>query len=194
MLFRSKNDIIHKEFKDLWIDLWGKNISNKYKQEEKVAYEKYLVLKNGIVTNDEEYNLYTLLNSSTTNWKEQEWGFPKGRRNFQEKDNITAMREFEEETGIHAHSIKMIYNILPFEEIFTGSNLKSYKHKYFLAQCMNNYKNPVSLDNYEKSEVSKIEWMSYVDCMNSIRNYNLEKKIILMKVYNTLNYCKLMFS
>jgi hypothetical protein len=32
-------------------------------------------------------------------WKEQEWGFPKGRRDNQENDFICGLREFTEETG-----------------------------------------------------------------------------------------------
>ena len=42
-----------------------------------------------------------------------------------------------------------------FEEIFTGSNFKSYKHKYFIAHTKCN-----DLTNYQKSEVSKIKWMT----------------------------------
>ena len=29
--------------------------------------------------------------------------------------------------------------------------------------------------NYDKSEVSKIEWKTYEECLESIRNYNLKK-------------------
>lgn len=32
-------------------------------------------------------------------WKEQEWGFPKGRRDNQENDFLCGLREFTEETG-----------------------------------------------------------------------------------------------
>jgi 8-oxo-dGTP pyrophosphatase MutT (NUDIX family) len=34
-------------------------------------------------------------------WKEQEWGFPKGRRDSQESDFICGLREFTEETGYY---------------------------------------------------------------------------------------------
>ena len=39
------------------------------------------------------------------------------------------IREFEEETGYEREDIELIHNLIPFDEIFTGSNLKSYKHK-----------------------------------------------------------------
>jgi hypothetical protein len=63
-------------------------------------------------------------------WDEPEWGFPKGRRNNQEKDYETAVREFSEETGVISRYLRNIQNIYPFEENIMGSNYKSYKHKY----------------------------------------------------------------
>ena len=45
---------------------------------------------------------------------------------------------------------------MPLEEIFMGSNLKSYIHKYYLANI--NSKTYVNLNNYQKTEVSSIKW------------------------------------
>ena len=42
-------------------------------------------------------------------------------------------REWEEETGISKHDLMIIKNILPYNEVFIGSNYKSYLHRYFLA-------------------------------------------------------------
>ena len=36
--------------------------------------------------------------------------------------------------------LKIIQNILPLEEIYTGSNYKSYKHKYYIAYMANDIK------------------------------------------------------
>ena len=69
--------------------------------------------------------LFRSVGNSKTQWKETEWEFPKGRRNYQEKDLDCALREFEEETGILRNNISVIENILPFEEIFIGTNHKS---------------------------------------------------------------------
>ena len=44
-------------------------------------------------------------------------GFPKGRRNYQERDMICGLREFEEETGYDKNDLINITNILPLEEI-----------------------------------------------------------------------------
>ena len=54
--------------------------------------------------------------------------------NYNEKDLTCAIREFEEETGYKNADFNIVYNILPYEEIFTGSNFKSYKHKYFICK------------------------------------------------------------
>tara|TARA_Y100000816_G_C25753263_1_gene396008 strand:+ start:12 stop:416 length:405 start_codon:yes stop_codon:yes gene_type:complete len=113
-----------------------------------------------------------------------QWGFPKGRRNFQEKDFDCAIREFTEETGYPRKSIHNVKNIYPFEEIFTGSNYKSYKHKYYLAYM--NSEETLCTNKFQKSEVDKMEWKNYDDCMSVIRFYNLEKKRVLTNIYNTL--------
>ena len=122
-------------------------------------------------------------------WAEPEWGFPKGRRNFQEKDYECALREMMEETGYAAHHVKNIKNILPFDEIFLGSNYKSYKHRYYLMYM--NYHDSLATDNFEKSEVSRMEWKTYEECMKSIRGYNLEKKRLITNIEMTLSKYRL---
>jgi ADP-ribose pyrophosphatase YjhB (NUDIX family) len=117
-------------------------------------------------------------------WTEPEWGFPKGRRNYQEKDYDCALREMTEETGYPLHLVKNIKNILPFDEIFLGSNYKSYKHKYYLMYM--NYDDSLSMDHYDKSEVSLMQWKSYNECMKCIRPYNLEKKRLITSIEHTL--------
>ena len=42
------------------------------------------------------------------------------------------------------------------------------------------------LDNFQKSEVSKIEWKNYNECIKQIRPYNLEKMDTLKRVDNIL--------
>ena len=73
--------------------------------------------------------------------------------------------------------------MLPFEEIFIGSNYKSYKHKFYLAHMNTNH---IDLNNYQKTEVSKIEWKNINECLKSIRLNNLEKKQLILNINNTL--------
>ena len=136
----------------------------------------------------QSYSLESLINESESKWDEPERGFPKGRKNFQEKELTCALREFNEETGVPKSYIKVAINIMPYNEIFTGSNLKSYKHSYFLGFMSEN----LPLDNnYQKTEVSDVKWLNFDDCMNKIRDYNCEKKEILTKINNVIKKYRL---
>ena len=185
----AEKELINKSsFDELWNYLWGEQMGIQYRGEEKVSREKFETLKCGIESNKIEYNLEKIITNSSVEWDETEWGFPKGRRNYQEKDLICALREFEEETGYLRSNVILIQNIVPYEEIFTGSNMKSYKHKYFLG-CMES--NILTTNEFQQSEVSEIKWMSYEECMAKIRPYNLEKKNILAKINTVLQHYKL---
>jgi len=179
-------------FDSLWKRIWGNfNISNQYKSEENISREKYNSLYNGILFKNDFYKLQDLIEESNNynNRTEAEWGFPKGRRNYQESDYECALREFSEETGYNAKVIKNIKNILPFEETFTGSNYKSYKHKYYLTFM--ELDNTLRTCNFEPTEVSKMEWKSYDECIQCIRHYNLEKKRVLTNINETLKTFRL---
>ena len=158
--------------------------ATKNKKIEESIIKKWNTLRNGFTLDSQQINLDLLLKNSNTSWHESEWGFPKGRRNYQEKDLDCALREFEEETGISKENINLIENVLPIEEVFIGSNLKSYKHKYYIAYVENDV--DIDLNNYQKSEVSKIEWKTYFESLQCIRNYNLEKKQIIENLYKSL--------
>ena len=183
----EKEKIKHSNFEELWNYLWGNQVGIQYRGEEKTSREKYELLKNGISSKN-EYNLETLLANCEYNWIDTEWGFPKGRRNYQEKDLNCALREFEEETGYVRSNIQLIQNISPYEEIFTGSNMKSYKHKYFLG-FMNNNNKPQTI--YQTYEISKIEWVSINTASEYLRDYNIEKKNILVELNKLLKTNKL---
>ena len=178
----EKEKIRNSSFDELWNYLWGENVGIQYRGEEKTSREKYESLIIGIETK-ESYNLELLINNSEMAWIEPEWGFPKGRRNFQEKDLNCALREFEEETGYLKSNVKLVQNIIPYEEIFTGSNMKSYKHKYFLGFIDPSIK---TTNTFQETEVSEVKWLNYTECIEKIRPYNLEKINILNKVNKVL--------
>ena len=183
MTIQEKANLLTKNFSVLWKELWGDYYGVQYKSEEKSASEKFYQVKEGIHLFDENFfNLEQLIQNSNTSWTEPEWGFPKGRRNYNENDLTSALREFGEETGVSKHKIHVIKNVIPFEEIFTGSNFKSYKHKYFIAHTNSN-----ELTNYQKSEVSKIKWMSLEEASKAIRPYNLERIDLLKDIDKVLH-------
>ena len=188
MSIQEKERILTDSFDQLWKKMWGETSNIQYKNEEISSSKKLDIIRNGIMVNDELITLKDIVNKSTTHWKETEWEFPKGRRNNKEKDLDCALREFEEETGISKNKITMVENILPFEEIFIGTNHKSYKHKYFLA-----YATEINeeLDNFQVTEVSKIEWKSFENCVEIIRPYNLEKKKLITNINKVLQEYRL---
>ena len=205
MTVREKNRLLNHSFDELWRGLWGGHddpypgasedppaaVSPQYKIEELNSREKFHQLSTiqsatgfSLLNDLVHESIGDLTDLCNCEWEEPEWGFPKGRRNYQETDYECAVREMTEETGYPAHALKNIHNILPFEEIFLGSNYKSYKHKYYLMYM--NYEDTLSMENYEKSEVSCMEWKTYEECMASIRFYNLEKKRIITNIEKTL--------
>ena len=45
----------------------------------------------------------------------------------------------------------------------------------------------IQKNEYQTSEVKNMKWLSYNECMDIIRPYNVEKKNIITSVNNTLN-------
>jgi 8-oxo-dGTP pyrophosphatase MutT (NUDIX family) len=168
------DNIKTKKYKELWDKLWNK-VNEKYEQKNE---DKYNYIKE---------HKRELLNNNC--WTEPEWGFPKGRRNFKEKDLECALREFEEETGYSKNNLKIIKNLNPFDEIFTGSNFKSYKHKYFLAKI--DYEDSINESNFQKSEIGNMGWFSYEEAIQKIRDYNIEKIELLTCIHHLLQNNKL---
>ena len=166
-------NILDCSYTELWDKLWNKkNEKYEFKNEEKYNYIK----------KNKEY-----IFEESLKWDEPEWGFPKGRRNFRERDIDCGLREFEEETGYSKYKLSIIKNLNPFEEIFTGSNLKSYKHKYFLTKI--NYADSMNDSNYQKSEIGNMKWFTYEQCLEKIRFYNIEKINLITSINKLLeNY------
>jgi 8-oxo-dGTP pyrophosphatase MutT (NUDIX family) len=185
-----------KDFQYIWNTIWNgsKTAIEQYRTEEAISAEKFRSLIEGIIIHSEYYSLDTLIQDrmkSTPHWSEPEWGFPKGRRNYNEKDYNCAVREFSEETGYNKFCLTNVDNILPYEEIFIGSNYKSYKHKYFVMYM--NYADSLKLSFHGNEEVSQVEWKTYEDALKLIRPYNLEKIRILESVNQSLTKYKLVF-
>ncbi len=195
MSLEEKEQIQIYPFEKLWIEMWGENnIANyQYKNEENASKKKFEMLIEGVLIDNCIFTLKDIVKMSKTNWSETEWEFPKGRRNQKEKDLDCALREFQEETGISHNKITIIENVMPFEEIFIGSNHKAYKHKYFLGLFNNlqDVDNSDELNNFQATEVSKLEWKTLDKCLESIRPYNLEKKEIIQNINKVLQEYRL---
>ena len=176
MSINERNYLLTNDFDTIWSYLWNYNTNNLYRNEEKLSKIKFNKLKSGFMSILESYNLKELVDLCDKKYSEPEWGFPKGRRNYHEKDIVCGLREFEEETGYKKSDIEIFNNIVPFEEIFTGSNYKSYKHKYFIGIISNN---TIPLANFQIYEISEIKWVPIDDVYKYIRDYNYEKTNII---------------
>jgi 8-oxo-dGTP pyrophosphatase MutT (NUDIX family) len=175
MTNREKFRLKIESFSTLWRELWGDAVKNadQYKSEETTSRNKFDLLRGGVYTKTDSYNLESLIDSAPPIWIEPEWGFPKGRRNYQEREYDCALREFCEETGYKPEQLCLVKNVQPVEEIFMGSNYKSYKHKYYLMYMK--YEDTLLPRNIQTCEVSDSAWMPTEQCIKSIRPYNVEK-------------------
>lgn len=214
MSVEEKLRILKTSFDELWRKMWGYTSNIQYKNEENASSKKLEVIRTGVQLDDGLITLDDIVKKSNTKWIETEWEFPKGRRNNKEKDLECALREFEEETGILRNKIIVVENVMPFEETFIGTNHKSYKHKYFLAYMNdhddcddddndnvnnddnNEHDNGIfgkkdNLSNFQVTEVSKIEWKTITECLESIRPYNLEKKKLIANINKVLEEYRL---
>lgn len=193
MTLDEKRRLQTQTFSELWSNVWGDYLNAKYQNEETVSCERFNLLKDGVKINGAScvVKLDELIENSSTRWTEPEWGFPKGRRNYQEKDIDCALREFSEETGYDASKLIVMQNIVPYEEIFMGSNVKTYKHKYYIAYFpLSQTAATVAANHvppkFQKTEVSKMAWFTFDECMRHIRPYNLEKINILRNLNDAL--------
>ncbi len=205
---KNEKERVHTlSFNELWEGLWGDgNIFEQYRSEKSSSRDKWTTLMSGVNTSTGFYTLKDLVEESHQyeEWDEPEWGFPKGRRDYHESDVECAVREFCEETGytvnqlkigtsrakstdIATSSLHLMYNVAPFEETFSGSNYKSYKHKYFIAFIP---ESSTVLPSHQQSEVSCMEWKTVDECLSCFRSYNLEKIRVIKNVDKMLQTIK----
>ena len=188
MTDEERYNILNNDFTVIKSKLWGGMSYSLSK--EKQSQTKHNELKEGITNkNGAFYSLGTIMGEMTDHWDGPEWGFPKGKHNnVYEEDIDCAIREWKEETGYNPDNISIIQNILPFEEMFIGSDYKSYKHVYYIA-----YTSTITDNNpsWKYHEISQMEWKTYQRALTSIRTYNTEKIKVLTNVENMLNICSL---
>ena len=180
----------NNSFENLWTDLWGNNSINSEFIESK---NKFNLIKKGICIKKNDINIHfsldKLIDNVVYNFKEPEWGFPKGRRNLKEKNIECAKREFEEETNIVSDNYNII-NMTPLEETYLASNNLKYKHIYYISQIKNrNTILEINKNNEDqKIEIGNISWFKFNDAISIIREYNIEKKNILVNIHLNIKY------
>jgi len=169
MIKENKNN-----YEYLWCDLWNETLeTTKYKKDYVIAKEKF----DELCSND-------YFNKSFENeYNQPEWGFPKGRRNNNEKNLQCALREFNEETSLMKDDILVLNKLYPFNEIFTGTDGIIYKHVYFIAIKDKD----VEVDKSKLSyEIGDIRWVKLNEGIELIRPYQEERKKIMNELIKFL--------
>ena len=175
-----------KEPFDMWKRLWTpKKINTRMNEFYKIK-NKLNKLITGITVNNEINTIKSLLNDTKSIRIEPEWGFPKGRRLYKESDLTCAIREFCEETNIERCDIRIIKNIGPVEEIFTGSNNVVYKHIYYVAELKKEVNVEIQSNN-QKDETSDIKWFNRNNIINKLEEVNTKRIKIFKQIDNYLN-------
>lgn len=174
MTDEERNYIIENEFDTIWEDLWrNTSHSSLYQKEYIKSMEKFIFLKE---------NCIDFLKTTTSKYSIPEWGFPKGRRNYMEKDMECAKREFMEETNLKDNEFILLDRIYPLHENFYGTNQVKYKHTYYLGTCLTNKEMEI-IDNPDQiQEVGDIGWFSYDEIMNLLRPYHSDRKKLVEEI------------
>jgi len=180
------------DFKLLWKTLWSLNeqelAENMNSSDYLIGLRKFNSLQEGFIFNNKSVNLDSLLKKRTCTYSQQEWGFPKGRKNRNETNLETATREFNEETGISIDNIE-VYN-KQFVEFYKSYDNIDYKNIYFLAKYIGEKDVDLRISESlreQYTEVSGIAFFDIFEAIQNIRDYSKEKKKIVLKVSKYLN-------
>lgn len=193
MTAEERQKVLVHEFEQLWSGLWRSDRYRINTREYQDAKYKFDTLKRGFFNpgsdnNNGMFSLGWAITHTISTLEEQEWGFPKGRRNTNEHDLMCAIREFKEETSMCPKLLRLI-KLQPYEEVFVGSNNIRYRHVYFLAYACNkqdNLYNP--LNKVQSREIKNVCWFNYRHAQSKIRCMNIERKELFRRVHHTI--CK----
>ena len=178
MIPNEVNDILNNDFLYLWHDLWKNNVDNKYyKSELDESMKKFNVLK-------KNSSFTAMANEIKINYDSPEWGFPKGRRIYLEKNINCAVREFEEETSLTNDDYILINNLPPIQETFYGTNDVLYRHIYYFALCKSDLDVSLNENNSNQMvEIGNIGFFNFEDSSSIIRDYHTERINILNETF-----------
>ncbi len=185
MTDNEKLMILNNSFDNIWNYTWSQNTHNNFKQTKEYLESK---IKFDNIKNTSYFKNIIALKNYKNNYTEQEWGFPKGRKKIKESDIDCAIREFCEETQLYKDDIQINNNIIPFQEIFFGTNNILYKHVYYIAKIVKDDAK-ILIDNNcmeQIREVRALKWFSYNEVLDHIKNHNIERIKIFKKAHNII--------
>lgn len=173
MTEHEKNHLVNADFDTLWDSLWMNHASGIYLNEKGKARNMF-----------NKIDVKSLIRKTgRSRYLEQEYGFPKGRKNLNESPVECAIREFKEETGLHDDDFRLSIFFNPISENFIGSDKVKYSHFYYLAEIVRD----LDIKNLNRNaryleEVDHIGLYDYNQSYKLIRDYDVQKKYTLTKV------------
>jgi 8-oxo-dGTP pyrophosphatase MutT (NUDIX family) len=177
--------ITDKDFPYLWEFLWMDKRFNKTSQKVKrdydAAFEKFKKIKEGYGEN--KISIEYFIEKKDKFYIEQEWGFPKGRRNFNENNYNAAIREFIEETNIKKKDIISSPESESYSEIYISYDNIQYQNIYYLAEYTGDGNFTIDKSKHEQfTEISNIDFFPINNVMNKLRDYDVEKKRLINQI------------
>lgn len=181
MVISEINMIKNNDLEYLWDKLWKSNSKNKaYEFEFKQSKIKFDKLK----SNELKYNLDFYIENVNFKYDTPEWGFPKGRRNFYEKNIDCAIREFNEESGYSMEDYKIMKRLHSLNEIFVGTNGVKYKHVYYIGIFISDKQAKINVEKPSQyDEIGDIGWFTFNDALDLIRPHHRQRKKILTELF-----------
>jgi len=172
--------ITDKEFEFLWEFLWMdkqfNKVSSKVKRDYDSAYMKFIKINTC-------GKIEKFIKNKRKKYIEQEWGFPKGRRNYNESNYKAALREFCEETNIPLSDIKLGPETDVFHEKYTSYDNINYSNIYYVAEYIGSGNLSIDSSKPEQyTEVSRIGFFNYENTLSKFRDYDTAKKNMLSKI------------
>ena len=177
--------ITDKDFPYLWEFLWMDKRFNKTSQKVKrdydAAFEKFKKIKQGYGEN--KISIEYFIEKKDKFYIEQEWGFPKGRRNFNENNYNAAIREFIEETNIKKKDIISSPESESYSEVYISYDNIRYQNIYYLAEYTGDGNFTIDKSKHEQfTEISNIDFFPIKNVMDKLRDYDVEKKRLINQI------------
>jgi 8-oxo-dGTP pyrophosphatase MutT (NUDIX family) len=113
------------------------------------------------------------------------WGFPKGKKEKNEKEIETAKREFVEEVGITDFTVLSKKTFIEKYSFKKNNVLINKEVIYFISEVHNN---KVKI---QEEEISKYAWLNYEDSIKILENKESAK--ILIDVFDYLKNGNVIF-
>ena len=169
----------------LWLDKFYSNSNDRIRKDRLSSEKKFNLIRGGIsIINSNTVDIEYFIKNKSKFYSEPEWEFPKGRRNINETESETALREFKEETGIEKEDVSFVEDKPIFSEQYKSYDNVDYHNQYFLVYLEKDISTfIISPDKKEQyTEVSKIEFHTLETALTLIRDYCPYKATLLKKI------------